>query len=146
MLYATPADLDNKFGAKQILLLADRNRDGVIDVDAEGKTPVDLALETAARQINSRIGQRLPNPLTPEQAESLRDYACHLARYELYCDVTPDHVIKRRDDAIKELDMIARGTLQFGLAGGDQPATVPAESGIEMTARSGNGQWDRGGF
>jgi phage gp36-like protein len=139
-LYATEQDLDRKFSPTEITLIADRNADGIRDADK-----ITEALAAATRLINSKIAHRLPDPLTEDDAEALKDMACHIARYELYEDLPPEHVRTRYEDTLKMLDLIAAGKQGLGKSQGTQPAATIAESSVEMVSTR-TGQWGWGDF
>ena len=62
MSYATLADLEERYGHEEILLVGDRDHDGEID-----EAVVDRALQDAADEIDAHISTRyaLPLPHTP---------------------------------------------------------------------------------
>lgn len=121
MTYASLEDLQARFGAEEILQLADRNRDGVIDAGV-----IDRALADADAEINGYLGSRYQLPLA-EVPQIVNVYACDIARFRLYHDLATEEVRKRYEDALKFLRMVAEGKVKIG----------PAANGAEPTQAGG---------
>lgn len=119
MNYATQDDLVRRFGEGELLDLADRDNDGVIDTEV-----VDGALADAASLIDSYIGRRVSLPLDPVPAV-LERVACNLARYFLYEDRATEEVRKRHEEAVSWLRAVSRGEATLGA---DAPATTTGGS------------------
>lgn len=97
MAYATLVDMEATFGAKELVMLADRNRDGVADVAV-----VDRALEDAEAEVNSYLATRYVLPLDPVPAQ-IRAITCDVARYRLDA-MNPRAITQERyDRALKSL-------------------------------------------
>jgi len=109
MTYATQADLETRFGAAEILQLADRDGDGSADSGV-----VAGALAEASAEIDAYLAGRYPLPLAPTPGVLVR-LACDIARYRLYTDVVPEAVRKRYEDARRLLEGIAAGRVSLGL-------------------------------
>lgn len=124
MPYATADNLTVRFGPDEMLAIADRDGDAVIDADV-----VAAALAKASTLIDSYIGARyaLPLPSTPAVLKGICE---DLARYDLYT-VEPTQIVRdNRDAAIALLKDISRG-----LATLDVPAPAaadPASSGVQI--------------
>lgn len=121
MGYATQADLEARYGAEEILQLADRNRDGVIDAGV-----IDRALADAEAEINGYLGSRYQLPLA-DVPQIVNVYACDIARYRLYADLATDEVRRRYEDAVKFLRLAAEGKVKIG----------PTPAGAEPTQAGG---------
>ncbi len=124
MTYATQADLEDAFGATEILQLADRDRDGVAD------SPVIAAvLARADSMIDSYLGGRYALPITPIPTVLVAT-ACDLARYWLYDDAAPERVRDSYQDAVGFLKDVSAGRvlLQLPAAAADASAGSPAYS------------------
>lgn len=111
MVYATQADLVGRYGENAVLLVADRNRDGVID-DAV----VERALTDATGEINSylRAKYRLPLAAVPDD---LRRVACDIALYRLSgeADLLTEEKRQRYEDALTWLKDLAKGIARLDL-------------------------------
>lgn len=107
MSYATQTSLEDAFGVAEILQLADRDRNGVVD-------PAVMAavLARADSVIDSYLGGRYATPVSPIPS-ILTAIACDLARYFLYDDAVPDRVQKAYDDSIAWLKSAARGEVML---------------------------------
>lgn len=121
MGYATQADLEARYGAEEVLQLADRNRDGVIDAGV-----IDRALADAEAEINGYLGSRYQLPLA-DVPQIVNVYACDIARYRLYADLATDEVRRRYEDAVKFLRLAAEGKVKIG----------PTQAGAEPTQAGG---------
>jgi phage gp36-like protein len=128
MGYATQADLEARYGAEEILQLADRNRDGVIDAGV-----IDRALADADAEINGYLGGRYQLPLA-DVPQIINVYACDIARFRLYNDLATEEVRKRYEDAIKFMRMAGEGKVRIG----------PASSGAEPS-QAGGAEIESGG-
>lgn len=124
MPYATQTDLEDAYGADEMLQLADRDRDGVADAGF-----IDAALNRADSLIDGYLAGRYALPVAPVPPV-LTATACDLARYWLYDDAAPDRVRQAFEDAIAWLKDVAAGKVLLQL-----PA---AEAGIS----AGSPDWD----
>jgi phage gp36-like protein len=121
--YATLADLIAQFGDREVVAIADRNRDGVVD-----QPIVDGAVQRASTKIDSYLAARYALPLTTVPAV-LVEVCCDIARYNLCgAEVTETDVVRLRyKDAIKTLEQIRSGTLDVGLtAAGQVVSDIPS--------------------
>ena len=118
MTYATPQDLIDRFGEQEILDLADRDRDGVIDPGV-----VEDAISDAAGEIDGYLAGRYAVPLTivPRVIQRI---AIDMARYNLY-DNQPTPIVEQRyQNAIDFLKGISRGQVSIGVTeDGAKPAS-----------------------
>jgi len=134
--YATQADLEARYGAEEVLQLADRNGDGVVDVGV-----VDQALLDAAAEIDGYLGSRYQLPLAAAP-QVIKVYACDIARYRLYASVATEEVRNRYTDALKFLKLAAEGKVMIGPSAS---GAAPLEAGgAEMV--SGGRVFGREGF
>lgn len=109
MPYASAADLETRFGADEVLQLADRNGDGVIDDGV-----IDVALAEAAAEIDVYLAGRYALPLASTPSVLVR-LACDIARYRLMADNPLEEARKRYEDARRLLEGIAVGRVSLGL-------------------------------
>lgn len=123
--YLTLDDLIRRFGRDEILNLAeDRTDDSGEVID---RVRIDDAIQDATGEIDSALaggGYQLPLEAVPSLITA---YGCDIARYRLYDDRATEQVTKRYDDAIKALNLIARGVLKLGLPVVDDTASVGGE-------------------
>lgn len=105
-MYATEADLEKRFGKRQL----DELKTMHIEYMDDGETPkpidaVSVALQDATEEINGYIGGRYSLPL-PNVPSNLNRIACDIARYRLYFEQPTEHVTKLYDDAIAFLKRV----------------------------------------
>jgi phage gp36-like protein len=108
MAYAVLADLEAAFGAKEVLLLSDRNRDQIADADV-----VSRAIEDAEAEINSYLSARYVVPLGPVPAQ-VRTLTCDIARYRLDAANPRQATKDRYDAAVRTLRDLAAGKASLG--------------------------------
>lgn len=125
MAYATPQDLETRFGADELLKLADRDGDGLADAGV-----IERALADAEAEINGYLTARYRLPLATVPLLLTR-LACDLARYALAEDHTPEPVAKRAEEARQLLKRLADGTVNLGLDAAAQP--TPPAGGVAVT-------------
>ena len=116
MPYATLTDLTERFGERQLLEIADREGNGVVDSDV-----VDRALTDADAEINTYVGRRYPLPLAPVP-ERIASLAADIAFFRLHPSAVPEDVRRRYEDALAALRDIADGKAVLD-AEGAQPAS-----------------------
>lgn len=111
MPYATRDNMVERWGMDALLVVADRDLDGVLD-DAV----VDQALVDASAEIDTYVGakNRLPLPSVPEVLVRL---CSDIAFYRLSSDGTSatEEKRKRYEDAVALLRRIASGEVSLGL-------------------------------
>lgn len=139
MSYATPTDLDERYGASLITRLSDKDNTGV-RVD----TVIECALEDADVVIDGFLDGRYPLPLATVPRVLVR-LATSLARYHLEEACASERAIDDYKMAIKMLEKIGKGELSLGLSTeGERP-----EPGTSVEIVSGGHVFDRhrsGGF
>lgn len=111
MPYATQADMIERFGEREVIALADRDLDGVIDASV-----VTGAIDSAGHEIEAHLSGRFSLPLSTVP-ELLTGICCDITRYRL-CGTevqTTDEVRDRYKDAVKMLEMIRDGKMTLGL-------------------------------
>jgi len=134
MAWANQQDLIDRFGQDELLALADRDNNSVIDTAI-----VDQALVDAQSLAESYVRQRYPAGFTvvPDLLKSL---VCDLARFRLDADNPRDNVTKRNDAAIAILRDIASGkaTLLTDLdgAGGADPVISSGSDTVLVEKRT----------
>jgi phage gp36-like protein len=109
-MYGTATEFSEAFGENETVMLT--NLDTPM-ATAINPVPLSRALTDAAALIDSYIGRRylLPLSVTPQV---LIPYALDIARYRLDRIRDREDVRKRYEDAIKWLEMVAKGTLDLG--------------------------------
>lgn len=114
MAYATQQDLDDRFGAEEILQLSDRDADGVAD-----SSVITNALTDADELINSYLAVRMELPLSTVPAVLVRT-ASDIAYCLLFRNDPPDGVKAAHEKAVKFLQDVSKGTARLD-AGGAEP-------------------------
>jgi len=114
MSYATQANLEDRFGAEEILQLSDRDGDGVADASV-----VAQALGDSDALINSYLAVRMELPLSAVPAALVR-IASDLAYCFLFKNDPPEGAMAARDKAVKFLQDVSRGIARLD-AGGAEP-------------------------
>jgi phage gp36-like protein len=111
-MYATLADLTDRYGQDALLVVADRDLDGVIDAQI-----VDDALNDATAEIDSWLAVRydLPLPTVPSVVTRL---CCDIAMYRLspIAATGTDERRLRYEDALRLMKALANGDASLGLA------------------------------
>jgi phage gp36-like protein len=127
-VYATVADLVLRYSEREIRQRTDRDNSGEIDAAVAGQ-----ALDKATAIIDTRLRSRYALPLSPVPRE-IQDLCERLARWKLFDDNPPEHIVSDAKLALAELDKYATGLLVLDAA----PATgdvVPAEASFEAEPR-----------
>lgn len=117
MPYATLQNIEDIYGVQQVLNVADRNNDGVIDQNGDGTSVVDAALQGATNEIDTYLSNRYQMPLQ-EVPAVLVDKCVDLAMYRLAGAVPGQITDDRRaryKDAIAWLTSVAAGKVDLGL-------------------------------
>lgn len=125
MPYATPADLETRYGAAELGELT--NRAGGFDPD---DAVLLAALGDASAEIDGYLATRYAVPVAPVPAV-LVGAACAIARYRLRGPAGGDAVRQGYDAAIRLLRDIADG--RAGLQGAAAPA-VPSAGTVHVSA------------
>ena len=125
MSYATQADLETRFGSEELAQRTDRINGSVIDA-----TVVARALADADAEIDAYLAVRYQLPLASVPAW-LGRVACDIARYR-HCDVPPEEVRTRYEDAVRDLKRAADGSLVVDGAS----ALAKSPSGIGVASRA----------
>lgn len=119
MTYATQADLEDAFGASELVQIADRDGDSLPD-------PGFLAavLERADSFIDGYLAGRYALPLDAPYPPVIVATACDLARYWLYDDAAPERVKEAFDAAVAWLKDISAGRALLQLPAATENADV----------------------
>jgi phage gp36-like protein len=128
MPYAVTADLETRFGAVEILQLADRDGSGVSDPGV-----VDAAIAAATVEIDGYLAVKYALPLAaiPPLVTQL---ACDIARYRLWKDRASPLVRQNYDDAVDQLKRLSSGAMRLTDVAGLEPAAGGAAS-VRVTTR-----------
>lgn len=135
MSYATQTDLTDRYDEAQLLPIADRDGDNVLDSAVIAK-----ALADADAEIDSYIVKAydLPLPSTPARLVTI---ACDIAFYRLHPARPPDDVRRRYEDAVAWLRDVAEGRAELDIAG--EP---PAAAGGTLSFSGPDRVFDRKGL
>lgn len=125
MSYAIKSDLETRFGADEILQLADRDGSGAVDTGV-----VEAALADADVEIDGYLAVLYTLPMTPVP-ELVKRLACDIARYRLWKDRASEQVRQGYEDATATLKRIAAGTVRIvivstGVEPGSKTTATPA--------------------
>lgn len=107
MPYATQADLETRFGSKELAKLTDRTAGSVIDAAV-----VDRALVDAAAEIDGYLAVRYQLPLASVPV-ALAQPACDIARYNLWGERATEPIKQRYEAAVSRLKDIAGGRFKL---------------------------------
>jgi phage gp36-like protein len=131
MTLATLANLQTRFGDQVLLLLADRDNDGVIDAGV-----VEAQLQDADAEIVSLISGAVVIDMANPPLNLVR-IACEIAIYKLYGANPPEDTRKRYDDCVKFLGLVARKerTLDGGALAPTAPSIAAVAAATESTPR-----------
>jgi len=132
MSYATPDDMLAAFGEDTLIELTDRAEVGAVD-----QTILAAALAAADAEIDAYVARVAVLPL-PRVPGVLRGIGVSIARWRL-SDQPDGRERVDYEDAVRQLEQIAKGLIDLGLpAGGDPPArTRPQVAGIAAPRRTG---------
>lgn len=128
-MYATLTDMQQRFGAAELIQQTDLVGDGHANADTVAR-----ALGDASALMDGYLATRCPLPIV-EPPPVLVGICCDLARYALYVDAAPELVERRRDQAVATLRDIAAGRVQLGMS--TATPSVPAPSGLAEVVQPG---------
>lgn len=111
MTYAIKSDLETRFGADEILQLADRDGSGTADTGV-----VDAVLADADVEIDGYVSVLYTLPLLTAPA-LLKQLACDISRYRLWKDRASEQVRQGYEDAVATLKRISAGTVRLPVNG-----------------------------
>lgn len=123
MAYAALSDLELRYGADEVLRLADRDSD-----DSHDTGVIDAALDDASSEIDGFLSVRYSLPLAEVPGMLVR-ICCDIARYRLWSDDATEQIRQRYEEAIATLEKLASGTMALTLGEDDAAAEVPATPG-----------------
>lgn len=127
-MYATAQDIIERYGLDELLVIADRDRDGQPD-----SALVEQALADASSLIDGYLTPRYTLPLPGPTPKILTACCIDLAMYALSPIANPNEERRNRNnDALKLLGKIGSGEVQLG-SGVQQSTTAP--SGAFFTCR-----------
>ncbi|MGE4296940.1 MAG: gp436 family protein [Desulfovibrionaceae bacterium] len=120
-MYATPQDIEDRYGRDALLTAADLDGDGEPDAAL-----LDSALADATAEIDVYLTAQyvLPLPVVPAVVTRL---AVDIALYRVAstADRATEEQRKRYEDAVGLLTKISKGVVSLGLAPAEQPASSP---------------------
>ena len=111
MQYAQQADIISQYGQAQLLLVSDRDQDGVSDAGV-----ADTALTNASAEIDTYLSNRYTLPLTtvdPVLVLKCVDIAIYLMAVPRP-EVLTDAIERRYTDAVSWLKSVRDGTIDLG--------------------------------
>lgn len=110
-MYASVADLVERFGETEIIELTDLEGTGAIDT-----AMAEQALTDASAEIDGYLAARYRLPITADTPRLLSLLCTDIARYRLQRGVSTDQARQRYEDALAKLKGIARGEVNLPLA------------------------------
>ena len=125
MTYAALSDMEARIQMSELVQLTDTASEGVVNA-----TVLTAALQDASDLMDSYIGAQYALPL-PTVPTVLVKTCVDLARYNLYKNPPPEHVVSARTSAVDWLKSLAKGQAKLGVAGIEE---LPKDDVIEMTA------------
>lgn len=117
-MYASVADMIERFGETEIVELTDLEHTGQVDT-----AMAEQALTDATAEIDGYLAARYRLPVT-DTPRLLSLLCTDIARYRLQRGVTTDQARQRYEDALAQLKAIARGEINLPL---DTPPPASAE-------------------
>jgi phage gp36-like protein len=133
MIYASQADMVERFGEQELIQLTDRNNTGAVDATVLGR-----ALADATAEIDGYLASRYQLPLTITPTVLVRVCA-DIARYHLHDDNIPEPVETRYKAAVDLLRQVSLGRVSLGVS--DSGESPTSNDGAEIT--SGGRIWGR---
>lgn len=124
-MYCTQAELEARYGAAELLLLADRDQDGQVDPEV-----LDRVMTDAGAEVDGYVAARYSLPLAVPSPVLTR-CACAVAWYLLASGRAGGPYEQERqgyEDAVTLLKAIARGEVRLG-PDSDTQAPTPAGGG-----------------
>lgn len=125
MAYAVQADMEQRYGTAQLVLIADRDNDGVIDAPL-----ITGSIADASAVVDSKLRDRYIVPIAVAIPQEINLVVCDIARWELYKNTTqiPEAVTNAYDAAMALLDSYAAGDAILAIPLATVPASgVPAQ-------------------
>lgn len=125
-MYAAQSDITAAIGEDRLLLIADRDNDGVVDAAV-----VSEALLDAAAEIDSAVGGRYKLPMTPVPRR-LRRIAVDIAQFHLDPNPSED-LMARVKDARAFLVQVSKGIMTLSdaaLIGDDKPSEEGSQTDL----------------
>ena len=121
-MYASIADMIERFGETEIVELTDLEHTGEVVVDV-----AERALADATAEIDGYLAARYRLPVT-DTPRVLSLLCTDIARYRLQKGVTTDQARQRYEDAISNLKQISRGEINLPLAAPPPASAEPMVS------------------
>ena len=103
MPYITQADLETRFGANEVLQLADRDGDQVHDSGV-----IDTAIGDADSTVDNYLAERVTVPVAAP-SNDLKKIVADITRKYLYTNTVPDAVKDAYNSAVRRLKDFAAG-------------------------------------
>lgn len=110
-MYATQTDIAELYGEELLYQLADRDRDQVLDTVA-----IEKAISSAAGQLRTYLTKRYSDAqlaASPDVQRLVIDIAVY--RLAQQADAYTKEIRQRYEDAISQMELMARGTIGIGL-------------------------------
>jgi phage gp36-like protein len=136
MSYCTKQNLIDRFGETELIQRTDRAGTGVIN---------DAVLNEAIADADAEIDGYLTTYALPLQTVPavMERIACDIARYYLFGDGMIEQIKTRYDNAIKYLNLVAKGTISLAP---DTSGAVPVAASAEVEFQSSSAVFSRNAY
>ena len=133
MAYCTQADLEERFGAQELIQLTDEVN---MPPTTASAAEIEAACAEAASLIDGYLTGRYTLPLA-SVPDVLKKWACDIARFFLWDDRAGEGTPVRRgyEDAVKQLEAVATGKFRLVETGGTAPASSGGSIAIVASER-----------
>ena len=110
-MYATQTDITNLYGEELLYVLADRDRDQVLDTAA-----INAAIEFGAAQVRTYLSKRYSDAqLAASQDVKRLVVEIAVFRLALQADALTVEIRTRYEEALRQMELMARGTIGIGV-------------------------------
>ena len=133
MAYCTQADLEERFGAQELIQLTDETN---VPPSTASAAEITAACAEAASLIDGYLTGRYTLPLSTVP-DVLKKWACDIARFFLWDDRAGEGSAVRRgyEDAVKQLESVAAGKFRLVESSGTPPAASGGSVAIVASDR-----------
>lgn len=126
--YIDGTGLRQRFSAKEIDELIGANPDATPTPDEGDVEKLNRACTDATQLIDGYLAARYTLPLSSVPAMVVA-WAADIARYRLWDEQAPEEVRRRYDDAVAQMELLARGVMALPPGSDGKPAAPPLNFG-----------------
>ncbi len=130
-MYAVKQDLIDRFGEQPLVQASDRADPpaGVID-----ETVLARAIADAEAEVNAHLAGRYALPLA-SVPEVLKRWTCDIAFYLLLGEAAGERTVKRYEDVMRSLRLVAAGELTLGVDASSQEVASGGGAQVKASPR-----------